>query len=149
MTCSPSSSHTCRSPSLAWILVVLDSARIHQSSRYRSIPTTQWCRSTAPWADSRFFPLKEFRVDGSMMGRHAPESYRTTKRGQTSIPEKPPRGIGRFLLGRKNVSKKMAWELCGGAGADKDWVRPPGRRREVPPLSHPRRRGRPRLWSSR
>ena len=40
MTRSPSSSHTCRSPSLAWILEVLDSARTHLSARYRSIPTT-------------------------------------------------------------------------------------------------------------
>ena len=50
--------------------------------------------------------MKEFRVDRSMMGRHAPESYRTTKRGQTSIPEKPPRGIGRFLLGRKTHPRR-------------------------------------------
>ena len=50
--------------------------------------------------------MKDFRVDRSMMGRHAPESYRTTKRGQTSIPEKPPRGIGRFLLGRKTRPRR-------------------------------------------
>ena len=50
--------------------------------------------------------MKEFRVDRTMMGRHAPESYRTTKRGQTAIPEKPPRGIGRLLLGRKTRPRR-------------------------------------------
>ena len=50
--------------------------------------------------------MKEFRVDRAMMGCHAPESYRTTKRGQTSIPEKPPRGIGLFLLGRKTRPRR-------------------------------------------
>ena len=51
-------------------------------------------------------PMKVFRVDRSMMGRHTPESYRTTKRGQTSTPEKPLRGIGRFLLGRKTRPRR-------------------------------------------
>ena len=50
--------------------------------------------------------MKEFRVDRSMMGRHAPESYRTTKRGQTDIPEEPPRGIGRLLVGRKTRPRR-------------------------------------------
>ena len=47
--------------------------------------------------------MKKFRVERSMMGRQAPESYRTTKRGQTAIPEEPPRGIGRLLVGLKRV----------------------------------------------
>ena len=63
--------------------------------------------------------MKVFRVDRSMMGRHAPESYRTTKRGQTSTPEKPPRGSGDFFWGVKRVQKR-AWERCSGAGADED-----------------------------
>ena len=50
--------------------------------------------------------MKEFRVYRTMMGRHAPESYRTTKRGQTAIPEKPPRGIGRLLVGRKTRPRR-------------------------------------------
>ena len=50
--------------------------------------------------------MKEFRVDRSMMGRQAPESYRTTKRGQTAIPEEPPRGIGRLLVGRKTRPRR-------------------------------------------
>ena len=50
--------------------------------------------------------MKVFRVDRSMMGHQVPESYRTTKRGQTSTPEKPPRGIGRFLLGRKTRPRR-------------------------------------------
>ena len=50
--------------------------------------------------------MKEFRVDRSMMGRHAPESYRNTKRGQTAIPEEPPRGIGRLLVGRKTRPRR-------------------------------------------
>ena len=55
-----------------------------------------------------------------MMGRHAPESYRTTKRGQTAIPEEPPRGIGRLLVGRKTRPRRGIEEICGGAEADED-----------------------------
>ena len=65
--------------------------------------------------------MKEFRVDRSMMGRQAPETYRTTKRGQTAIPEEPPREIGRLLVGRKTRPRR---EICGGAEADEDFVRP-------------------------
>ena len=59
-----------------------------------------------------------------MMGRHAPESYRTTNRGQTPTPENPLGGSGDFFWGVKRFEEEEAWERCGVAGTDEDWVRP-------------------------
>ena len=41
-----------------------------------------------------------------MMGRHAPESYRTTNRGQTPTPENPPGGSGDFFWGAKRLEEE-------------------------------------------
>ena len=59
-----------------------------------------------------------------MMGRHAPESYRTTNRGQPPTPENPLGGSGNFFWGVKCFEEEEAWKRCGVAGADEDWVRP-------------------------
>ena len=58
---------------------------------------------------NRWDAMKVFRVDRYMMGRHAPETYRTTKRDRLLSP-KTPSGDRAISPGRKNASKKRMLE---------------------------------------
>ena len=52
--------------------------------------------------------MQVFRVDRSMKGRHAPESYRTTNRGQTPTPENPLGGSGDCFWSVKRFEEEEA-----------------------------------------
>ena len=94
--------------------------------------------------------MKESRVDRSMMGRHAPEPYGTTKQGQTAIPEEPPRGSGDFLWGVKRVQEEGLRDLRRSRSRRRLSASPGCRRQsEVPTPSRSRRRGWSRLRTSR
>ena len=73
-------------------------------------------------------------------------------RGDRLLPPKTPtllRGIGRFLLGRKTPRKRRCLRALRCSRSSRRLSTAPGsrRRREGPPLSRPRRRGRHRLSS--